>query len=761
MKPERLVMQAFGPYSGRQVLDFAELGRFGFFLIHGPTGAGKTTILDAMVFALYGDTSGGAATDKGARRADDMRSDHASHGLPTEARFDFAVGARRYRVVRRPDQQRPRVRGEGTVLDKKTAALWDRSGLAAGDLESDGAPLATKWGEVTRRVEDILGFRSVQFRQVVMLPQGKFQELLQAKSDEREEILQRLFRTERYLELQQALKAEAQVSGKELQLERDRRSLVLEQSGSASADELAGTLDGLQAEVAAADAAVRAASAAETAALAALTEARSVADRLDELAEARREHDELAVGREACDECRAEVRLARAAAELAGLDAAAHDRRNDLTPKLLALELAETTLATATADRQGAARRLAVEQARESQRVTAAERVRELDDLVGKAEQVAAALSLREESAREVAAAEAAQVAAERRAGASRAAAKEACENAARELVALEQAWSQGQAAILAAALAPSEPCPVCGSTDHPRPAASAVDLPCEAGLLAARRAVSESRDAYDETRDTADEALAASARRVAAAQAAHATESAVLAERERDVPQGLRDPEALAAELDEARAELLALDEAWQAAQHADREADAALAAATGALAAARCAHDELAGVLAQLERDRRAAIAAAGFADEQAYFAARREPHELAALEKRVADHDNDSAAAAARLQRAAAAAGACAPRHRGALVGPRNGTRCDRYGAPAGSRAGRPARCSRCCRSTRSESSTGASATAKTHTRSSAAWPRSPRATTRCASRSSATCSRPISTMSWWWRRTVWRR
>ncbi|MBM3147247.1 MAG: AAA family ATPase, partial [Actinobacteria bacterium] len=117
MRPLALRMQAFGPYAGEQSLDFADLKGRGFFLIHGPTGSGKTTILDAMVFALYGDTSGSE------RQVADMRSDHADPGRLTEVTFDFALGADRYRVWRRPAQERPKLRGEGVTLEQQDATL--------------------------------------------------------------------------------------------------------------------------------------------------------------------------------------------------------------------------------------------------------------------------------------------------------------------------------------------------------------------------------------------------------------------------------------------------------------------------------------------------------------------------------------------------------------------------------------------------------------------------------------------------------------
>ena len=98
MRPLKLIIRAFGPYAREQVLDFGVLEKCSFFLIHGPTGAGKTSILDAICFALYGETSGGE------RQIRHMRSDHADPGMLTEVIFDFALGAETYRVFRRPEQ---------------------------------------------------------------------------------------------------------------------------------------------------------------------------------------------------------------------------------------------------------------------------------------------------------------------------------------------------------------------------------------------------------------------------------------------------------------------------------------------------------------------------------------------------------------------------------------------------------------------------------------------------------------------------------
>ncbi len=117
MKPLVVEMQAFGPFAGRQVIDFSQLGHKTFFLIHGPTGAGKTSILDAMCFALFGDSSGGE------RQGHQMRSHHADPATLTELRFDFALGDQRYRVMRIPEQTRPSRRGGGETVQAQRAEL--------------------------------------------------------------------------------------------------------------------------------------------------------------------------------------------------------------------------------------------------------------------------------------------------------------------------------------------------------------------------------------------------------------------------------------------------------------------------------------------------------------------------------------------------------------------------------------------------------------------------------------------------------------
>ena len=209
MRPLKLSMTAFGPYAENQVVDFTELKGRSFFLIHGPTGSGKTTVLDAMCFALYGTTSGSLRNGK------QMRSDHAQLSTMTEVVFEFAIGSDAYRVKRNPEQERPKKKGTGTTVVNSNATLWKIK-----QMKNHGAEakvIASGTLKVTEEVERLLGFKSHQFRQVVMLPQGEFRELLTANSAKRQEILETLFHTELYRSIELALKQSAKTLENDLQ----------------------------------------------------------------------------------------------------------------------------------------------------------------------------------------------------------------------------------------------------------------------------------------------------------------------------------------------------------------------------------------------------------------------------------------------------------------------------------------------------------------------------------------------------------------
>ncbi len=230
MRPLKLSITAFGPYANTQLIDFRELGGRSFFLIHGSTGAGKTTILDAMCYALYGETSGDE------RKGEQMRSQHAKPSLLTRVEFEFALGQDVYCAIRQPKQEKPSERGDKMVSVQQKATLTRRT---EGDnpLGND-IPIASTWRDVTEKIEELFGFESEQFRQVIMLPQDRFRQLLRASSDEREEIFKTLFQTERFERTALALKAESKSLEDEIRSLRGKRDLLLGQAHVSSSQEL-------------------------------------------------------------------------------------------------------------------------------------------------------------------------------------------------------------------------------------------------------------------------------------------------------------------------------------------------------------------------------------------------------------------------------------------------------------------------------------------------------------------------------------------
>jgi exonuclease SbcC len=184
MRPHRLELEAFGPYADRQEIGFDELEREGLFLIHGTTGAGKTYLLDALCFALYGEVSG-------ERSVKGLRSDHAAPDAVPRVALEFSAAGGRWRVERSPACSLPKSRGSGNTNRAAKASLQR--------LRSGGAePVARSLSEVNREVSRLVGLDAAQFRQVILLPQGRFAEVLRARSEEREALLKTLFDTALY-----------------------------------------------------------------------------------------------------------------------------------------------------------------------------------------------------------------------------------------------------------------------------------------------------------------------------------------------------------------------------------------------------------------------------------------------------------------------------------------------------------------------------------------------------------------------------------
>lgn len=192
MRPRVLTMRAFGPYAGTEIIDFNLLEDINMFLIHGPTGSGKTTILDAICYALYGQTNGGE------RSAESMRSKFATTDEPAEVTLTFSLKGEEYKVVRSPKYERPKKRGEGFTVEEGKALLYKKE-------EDEFKLLAARLQEVDRKIEELLVFNVDQFRQVIMIAQNKFRELLTADSKERQKILQDIFETGIYQSVEKQL----------------------------------------------------------------------------------------------------------------------------------------------------------------------------------------------------------------------------------------------------------------------------------------------------------------------------------------------------------------------------------------------------------------------------------------------------------------------------------------------------------------------------------------------------------------------------
>ena len=214
MKPLRLRLQAFGPYSDTAEIDFRDLSLGGLFLIHGQTGAGKTSILDGLCFALFGKSSGSE------RSPEALRCDLAKPDLATEATLEFSLGLDIYKIVRRPRQQLKKKRGDGLTTALPKGDLFKVVTPATALDEAEWSLVTSGDKKTDERITELLGMTEEQFRQVVVLPQGQFRKFLSASSDDREVLLEKLFRTSHYRRLAERLQRQSTVLEAEIQAQR-------------------------------------------------------------------------------------------------------------------------------------------------------------------------------------------------------------------------------------------------------------------------------------------------------------------------------------------------------------------------------------------------------------------------------------------------------------------------------------------------------------------------------------------------------------
>lgn len=205
MIPIRLTMSAFGPYAGEITLNMSDLGTSGIYLITGDTGAGKTTIFDAITFVLFGEASGDV------RKSYMLRSKYADAGTPTYVEMEFEYNSKRYIIRRNPEYMRPKGRGEGETKQAADASL----------IFPDGS-VVTKQNEVTKEIIQLLGVNKKQFSQICMIAQGDFRKLLDANTKDRIDIFRHLFKTENFEKLQ--IKVSQDAKALSSQMEEIKRS---------------------------------------------------------------------------------------------------------------------------------------------------------------------------------------------------------------------------------------------------------------------------------------------------------------------------------------------------------------------------------------------------------------------------------------------------------------------------------------------------------------------------------------------------------
>ncbi|MFF8387230.1 AAA family ATPase [Streptomyces kanasensis] len=574
MRLHRLRVTGFGPFGTAQEVDFDALSAAGLFLLHGPTGAGKTSVLDAVCFALYGSVPG-ARQAPGAT----LRSDHAAPGTATEVLLDLTVAGRRLEITRRPAQPRPKKRGTGFTTEK--AQSWLREYDPATGTWSG---LSRSHQEIGEEVAQLIGMSRDQFCQVVLLPQGDFSRFLRADAEARGKLLGRLFDTRRFAAVEERL-ADLRRAAEQRVRDGDQRLLALAHRMAQAAGDAAGdwpapagapgepglaeavlgwaavARSGAREALDTADLALTAAESRQAAARLALDACRDRAARRARYEDARRRSADLDARRPERDAWQARLDEARRAERVAGplalRDAARRDHDEADAAHARALAVLPADLAGADADRL-----TALEQAHRQELGTldaarrAEERVvlltRERADLDRQARaddetlhEAAAwladwdatrrALADRVDAARE-AATRAEHLAgrlapARRRLAAARrrdalardAAAAETGLTAARDRAnTAHETWLdlrerrlRGIAAELAEHLADGAPCAVCGSADHPRPArptADHVDRAAEAAAYEAHTRAADSRAAAERELVALAEALAAAA---------------------------------------------------------------------------------------------------------------------------------------------------------------------------------------------------------------------------------------------------------
>lgn len=630
MKPIQLVLSAFGPYVERTVIDFSALGEEGLFLIAGDTGAGKTTIFDAISFALYGEASGG----KEKRKSKSFHSDYVSDQTETYVELTFRHRGETWWIRRNLEYQRP------AKKKKDGMETTTRQAADAQMRNEDTGEEILRMDDVNRRVRELLGLTQDQFTQTVMIAQGDFLKILTASSDDRKKLFRDLFHTNLYVDLQSRLqeknracadeqKALEQVilsaEGKiDPEAEFAEREILLSYCGQIQhTDALCALLARLIEQEKAAQEQARAQKkeAADQigALIAAVTEGERINRDFADWESKRARLAALTAGQGEIDAQRAALAAARRAQQLETDEALMRRTRRDMDAQRAALSEAQAALEQAEKALPEAETRMKEAESRGGEIHALLAQAKQMKDclpVLGEVERLKAALDTQKRELQRLTA------------DSSRAQAA---------YTAAQNSYYLSQAGLLARELKAGQPCPVCGSTAHPCPAQITPETVTRQALeQAAQR------------RETAEKAQSDAATRLAANRAA-------LDERE----DRLR---ALKIGADETQQRLAArIDAAHRAAADRQREIDEARSAYQALdkrKTAAQSAVDAAQKQLAALEKDLRMQTeafeqkrAAHGFEDEASYRLAKRTNADIERLDREIRNFDEQKRTIAAQ--------------------------------------------------------------------------------------------------------------
>ncbi len=557
MRPERLRISAFGPYAGEEDVDFSVLENHTLFLICGPTGAGKSTILDAMCYALYGKTSGAV------RSGEDLRSNYVGYDRKTYVEFDFAIGDRHYRIYRSPTQLLERQKGDRSkpVEHKGKADFYeiDEEGKEKAHITSKGVDSA---------VEKLLGVGLEQFRQIILLPQGDFRKLLLADSSDRQKIMEQLFQTGIYLAFEKRLQEETQKLKTEYSRGELQRTTLLETCRSESEEELEKQAEINEKVLKEKETEFMQADKEQQVFLRAYDEANVLHGAFLRLETAETALKRMEEKRKEKEELRGHIKMIRAAQSVTKEWSEAVNAKKQQRTAAETLEKAAADLPVKEKAKAEAEQALALfekEKPKQKERIEMKGKLeqyrnpsRSYGTAKREAERLAGIYAVKQKEA-------------ERLREQVSAAEKKAAEDK-KNWLCRNRIFMEGQAFVLAEKLTDGQPCPVCGSLSHPAPAAAGEDRITEKDVKDAERQMHLSENAEKKIRH---EAEAYQAKELAAAKESADKAMTVLSELEKNLPAAYRDSLALEKEIKDLETRILSFEKSLEQAEEKRKNAE------------------------------------------------------------------------------------------------------------------------------------------------------------------------------------------